>query len=187
VRRFSPGFRGVDSQICHFSNIFNFRIERDGVVAIFPHDSFLRRIVDRSLMNFSWNRLALMIGAFILALVVVDGLVKMNQQAMADFGMGQGPLVGADSAAALFLVGLVVGMVLGIGIFFGYLVWREKRYAEEPDEVALLLEEVAAEEKRNAFHRERDRYHEESHGEEHAETLDPWERPVDWWKRSDDE
>lgn len=138
-------------------------------------------------MNFSWNRLALMIGAFILALVVVDGLVKMNQQAMADFGMGQGPLVVADSAAALFLVGLVVGMVLGIGIFFGYLVWREKRYAEEPDEVALLLEEVAAEEKRNAFHRERDRYHEENHGEEHAETLDPWERPVDWWKRSDDE
>ena len=59
--------------------------------------------------------------------------------------------------------------------------------AEQPDEVALLLEEVAAEEKRNAFHRERDRYHEENHGEEHAETLDPWERPVDWWKRSDDE
>ncbi len=136
-------------------------------------------------MNFSWNRLALIIGAFVLALVVVDGLVKMNASAMSDYGVGESPLVAADSAAALFLVGLVAGMVMGIGIFFGYLVWREKRYAEQPDEVALLLEEVAAEEKRNAFHRERDR--EESYGEEHAETLDPWERPADWWKRADDE
>ncbi|MBL9156100.1 MAG: hypothetical protein JNJ70_01415 [Verrucomicrobiales bacterium] len=136
-------------------------------------------------MNFSWNRLALIIGAFVLALVVVDGLVKMNASAMSDYGVGESPLVAADSAAALFLVGLVAGMVIGIGIFFGYLVWREKRYAEQPDEVALLLEEVAAEEKRNAFHRERDR--EESYGEEHAETLDPWERPADWWKRADDE
>lgn len=136
-------------------------------------------------MNFSWNRFALIIGAFVLALVVVDGLVKMNASAMSDYGVGESPLVAADSAAALFLVGLVAGMVIGIGIFFGYLVWREKRYAEQPDEVALLLEEVAAEEKRNAFHRDRDR--EESYGEEHAETLDPWERPADWWKRADDE
>jgi hypothetical protein len=136
-------------------------------------------------MKLSWNRLALIIGAFILALVVVDGLVKMNRAAMADYGVGHGPLVEADSAAALFLVGLVAGMVLGIAVFFGYLVWREKRYAEEPDEVAQLLEEVAAEEKRNAFHRERER--EETYGEEHAETLDPWERPADWWKRADDE
>lgn len=138
-------------------------------------------------MNFSWNRLALIIGAFVLALVVVDGLVKMNASAMSSYGVGESPLVAADSTAALFLVGLVAGMVLGIGIFFGYLVWREKRYAEQPDEVALLLEEVAAEEKRNAFHRERDRDREESYGEEHAETLDPWERPADWWKRADDE
>jgi ABC-type nickel/cobalt efflux system permease component RcnA len=78
-------------------------------------------------------------------------------------------------------------MVLGIGIFFACLVSREQRYAEEPDEVALLLEEVAAEEKRNAFHREREHHHEESHGEEHAETLDPWERPADWWKRSNED
>lgn len=136
-------------------------------------------------MNFSWNRLALIIGAFVLALVVVDGLVKMNASAMSSYGVGESPLVAADSTAALFLVGLIAGMVIGIGIFFGYLVWREKRYAEQPDEVAILLEEVAAEEKRNAFHRERER--EESYGEEHAETLDPWERPADWWKRADDE
>ena len=87
------------------------------------------------------------------------------------------------SAAALFLVGLVAGVVIGIGVFFGYLVWREKRFAEQPDEVALLLEEVAEEEKRNAFHRER----EETYGEDRGETLDPWERPADWWKNADED
>jgi len=133
-------------------------------------------------MKLSWNRLALIIGAFVLALTAIDGLVKVNQQAMADFGSGQGPLVAADSATALFLVGLIAGVVIGIGLFFGYLVWREKRYAEQPDEVALLLEEVAAEEKRSAIHRD-----ESYGGEERAESLDPWERPADWWKSSDED
>ncbi len=132
-------------------------------------------------MKFRWNRLALIVGAFVLALTAVDGLVKMQGQAMEGFGTGQGPLVEADSAMALFLVGLAVGVVLGIALFFGYLMWRERRFAEEPDPVAQLIEEVAADQRRSALHRE------ESYGEERAETLDPWERPADWWKRSDDD
>ena len=134
-------------------------------------------------MKVSWNRIALSIGAFVLALTAIDGIVKMNKEAMSGYGFGQGPLVAADSAAALFLVGLVAGVVIGIGVFFAYLVWREKRFAEQPDEVALLLEEVAEEEKRNAFHRER----EETYGEDRGETLDPWERPADWWKNADED
>jgi hypothetical protein len=132
-------------------------------------------------MKFSWNRLALIVGAFVLALTAVDGLVKMQGQAMEDFGSGQGPLVAADSALALFLVGMTLGVVLGIGLFFGYLVWRERRAAEEPDEVALLLEEVATEERRSALQAE------EVYGEERAESLDPWERPADWWKASEED
>lgn len=134
-------------------------------------------------MKFSWNRLALLTGAFVLALTAIDGLVRMQESVMADFGAGHGPLVAADSAMALFLVGLVAGMVLGIGLFFGYLVWRERRCAEQPDEVSLLLEEVAAEERRGAVYRER----EEAYGDEKAETLDPWERPADWWKQPDED
>lgn len=129
-------------------------------------------------MKLSWNRLALIVGAFILALTAVDGLVKLQGQAMEDYGSGQGPLVAADSAAALFLVGLTVGVVLGIGFFFGYLVLRERRCAEEPDEIDQLLEEVASEQRRE------DRRSEQSFGEEKAETLDPWEKPADWWKGS---
>ncbi len=128
----------------------------------------------------SWNRIALLIGAFVLGLMAIDGLIRMNEQAMADFGMGQSPLVAADSAAALFIVGLIAGVVLGIGIFFGYLVWREKRFAEEPDHLAELLQEIAAEEKGNAL------YVEEGGAEERNETLEPWERPADWWKTEED-
>lgn len=136
-------------------------------------------------MKFSWNRVALLVGAFVLALTAVDGLLRMHETAMADFGSGQGPLVAADSAMALFLVGLVAGMVLGIGVFFGYLVWRERRFAEEPDEVSLLLEEVAAEERRSALHREREDLYGGS--DEKGENLDPWERPADWWKKTDED
>ena len=68
-------------------------------------------------------------------------------------------------------------MVLGIAIFFGYLVWREKQYAEETDELDALLEEIAREEE---F--ENPLFVEESQNEETAESLDPWERPADWWK-----
>jgi hypothetical protein len=125
------------------------------------------------------------VGAFVLALTAVDGLLRMHETAMADFGSGQGPLVAADSAMALFLVGLVAGMVLGIGVFFGYLVWRERRFAEEPDEVSLLLEEVAAEERRSALHREREDLYGGS--DEKGENLDPWERPADWWKKTDED
>lgn len=132
-------------------------------------------------MKVSWNRLALIVGAFVLALTAIDGLVKMQGEAMDDFGVGTGPLVAADGTVALFLVGLTVGMVLGIGLFFGYLVWRERRLAEEPDEVALLLEEVAAE------GRFRESEGEEVYGEERAETLDPWERPSDWWRCADED
>ncbi len=132
-------------------------------------------------MNLSWNRLALTVGVIVLSLTVIDGVSKMDFDAAESFGIGEGPLVAADSAAALFLVGLVVGVIGGIGLFFAFLVWRERQSREQVDEVAILLEEVAAEEKRNAFHRE------ESYSEERAESLDPWERPADWWKRADDE
>lgn len=132
-------------------------------------------------MKFSWNRLALGLGALVLFLTVMDGLAKMTTSAGAHFGFGTGPLVEADSALALFLVGLVIGVIGGIGLFFAFIMWRERQSRGEVDEVAVLLEEVAAEEKRNAFHRE------ESYSEERAETLDPWERPADWWKNADDE
>lgn len=133
-------------------------------------------------MKLSWNRLALIVGAFVLALMAIDGLTRMNDRAMAEFGFGRSPHVEADSAAALFLVGLIAGVVLGIVIFFGYLAWREKKYAEEPDQLGVLLEEIAAEEKRNALYVD-----DNSSPDERGESLDPWERSADWWKNADED
>ncbi|MEM9284237.1 MAG: hypothetical protein AAGA96_20660, partial [Verrucomicrobiota bacterium] len=131
-------------------------------------------------MNFSANRLVFIVGAFILALMAVDGLVQMNREAFSDFGMGQSAWVHADSAAALLLVGLVVGMVIGIGLFFAVLIWREKQLTEMPNEVDELIAELALEEEEE----ENPLFVEENSNEDPIESLDPWERPADWWKRS---
>ena len=133
-------------------------------------------------MKLSWNRLALIFGAFILALMAIDGLIRMNQAASTTYGVGQGALVGADSAAALFLVGLIAGVVLGIAIFFAYLIWREKKYAEQPDPLDLLLEEIAEDEKRNALFVD-----DQASKDDRAESVDPWERGADWWKTAEEE
>ncbi len=134
-------------------------------------------------MKFSANRLAFIFGAFILGLMAIDGLLQLNREAYAGFGMGTSQWVNADSAMALFLVGLVVGLVAGIGIFFGYLVWREKRCTETPDGLDALLEEIAREE---AEEEENPLFVEDNSFEEPIESLDPWERPADWWKRDED-
>ena len=93
--------------------------------------------------------------------------------------MGTSQWVAADSAMALFLVGLVAGIVLGIAVFFSYIVWREKNLTEEPDDLDALLDEIANEE---AEDEENPLFVEDSTSEEPIESLDPWERPADWWK-----
>jgi len=134
-------------------------------------------------MKFTANRLVFILGAFILALMAVDALVRLNRSALSAYGFGESAWVNADSALALFLVGLVAGVVVGIGIFFGYIVWREKKYSEEHDEVAALLEEIAREEAAEA----NPLFVEDNLPmEETTETLDPWERPADWWMQDED-
>tara|TARA_R110002096_G_scaffold85802_10_gene197881 strand:- start:7680 stop:8081 length:402 start_codon:yes stop_codon:yes gene_type:complete len=133
-------------------------------------------------MNFSANRLVFIIGAFLLALMAIDGLIQLNREALSSFGFGSSPWVNADSAAAMLLVGLVAGMIIGIGLFFGYLMWREKQIAQSPDEIETLLAEIARdEESQNPL------FVEENSMEETMDTLDPWERPADWWKRSNED
>ena len=133
-------------------------------------------------MKLSRKRLALIVGTFILALMAVEGLIRLQGSALSEYGFGTSPLVAADSAAALFLVGLIAGVVLGIAIFFSYLVWRERRLAEEPNDLDVLPEEIAAEEKRNALFVD-----ENSLREDRSESRDPWERSADWWKGSDED
>jgi len=116
-------------------------------------------------------------------MMAIDGLMQLNKSALADYGFGQSQWVTADSVTAMFLVGLVVGMLFGIGIFFGYLVRREKKYAEDPDQIEALFEELAREaEEEDALYVE-----ENTMDEQHSESVDPWERSADWWKNSDED
>ena len=133
-------------------------------------------------MKFPLNRLAFIIGAFVLALMAIDGLIQMNKSVLGSYGAGEGSWVEANSATALLLVGLVAGMLLGIGSFFAVIVWRQKKYTDEPDQVDILLEEIAQEEA-NALFVEEKRSDESSSNE----SLDPWERTADWWKNADEE
>ncbi|MDF1850473.1 MAG: hypothetical protein P1U85_06560 [Verrucomicrobiales bacterium] len=134
-------------------------------------------------MKSTANRIVLLVGAFVLALMAVDGLIQLNQSALAEFGYGESTWVQADSAMALFLVGLVAGMLLGIGIFFGFIVWREKQCTQETDDLDALLEEVSREaDLANPLFVD-----ESPSGEEIPEPTDPWERPADWWKNGEDE
>ena len=96
-------------------------------------------------MKFSLNRLAFIIGAFVLALMAIDGLIQMNKSVLNSYGAGESSWVEANSATAMLLVGLVAGMLLGIGSFFAVIVWRQKKSTEEPDQVDILLEEIARE------------------------------------------
>lgn len=127
-----------------------------------------------------FGRIASVIASLVLALLCVDAVA------------GSGERVAADSALAMFLLGLAVGVPSGIGLFFGYLMLREKRHAAEPDELDVFLESLENEEDpwtppaKGGFGFDRDTAFREVSEEEPIESLDPWERPADWWRDSDD-
>lgn len=127
-----------------------------------------------------------LLAATLLMLFAIDGLLTLQDGdsggALASFGNGTSAQSSTDSLFAFFLLGMVCGLVLGIGLFFAHLLWREKRLAEEPDEVGRLLDEIAREEEEAALLREEAFDEEPAEPKERRETLDPWERPSDWWK-----
>jgi hypothetical protein len=144
-------------------------------------------------MRLTANRLFLLAGAFIIALMAIDGLVRLNQSARPYYGAGTGSWVEANSAAALFLVGLVVGVVVGIGFFFASLMWRERRLMEQEgaQDFEALLAEIEnlddEDESDDPYDFGRPMFGEDPPSEDFAETRDPWEKPADWWKSGDDD
>lgn len=97
----------------------------------------------------------------------------------------------ADSALAMFLVGLAVGVPLGIVLFFSYLMMREKQESEQDrqvDELLASLEENDALQSgpwgdgsaNGGSSSSRQRLE----GEATEENREPWERPTDWWRDS---
>jgi hypothetical protein len=110
----------------------------------------------------------------------------------ADVSAGPAERVAADSTLAMFLLGLAIGVPTGIGLFFGYLILRERRQAEQPDDLDLLFDSLETEEEGpwtapadTGFRFDRDGAFRDAE-EEPIETHEPWERPADWWRDSDD-
>ena len=85
---------------------------------------------------------------------------------------------------AVFFLGLILGVLTGIGIFFAHIVRREKEQEEEEDELALLFDEVSRDEEMEEFQQG---MREERSGEnrEERDALEPWEKGADWWKEGE--
>ncbi len=121
------------------------------------------------------NRTSLIFGSIILALVVIDGLIQLRSVG------GISSSIQPDSIAAVFLIGLTLGVISGIGMFFAHMMRRQKIVNEETRELDLLLEEISLTEDDDFS------FSEDSMVDEKAELNDPWERPADWWMNADED
>ena len=147
------------------------------------------------LKGFTWKKLAYVLGFALLALALVDTFVRWKG---ADIGWGAGEAksIGAifasgagigenaritgESVFAFLLVGMIVGMLCGIAMAFAYFMWREKKLQENPDALTMLLEEIAREDAEALY------VEDTFENDEKGDTLEPWERPTDWWKSEED-
>lgn len=176
-----------DSQICrkfyYFCTKSDFKIVCPFIFDILAKSATQVRVESTQRMKISWNRTTLIVGATVLGLMAIDSWSRIQSISTGGQGWNEGPLIAAEGVAAIFLLGLVAGLVAGIGIFFVYLLRREKLFSEQ-EEVTRLLDEVRESENYAKLIRNESSSEEE---EDHAETLEPWERPVDWWKNADDE
>ena len=124
----------------------------------------------------TWKNLAIAGGGALVALALIDTVVQSKS---AGFGHGARSQIAGETIFAFLLVGIIVGMVLGIVLAFSYFMWKEKKLLENPDQLTLLLEELAKEEvlftEDSAFE-----------AEDKEDALEPWERPTDWWKSEED-
>ena len=97
--------------------------------------------------------------------------------------------VPADSALAMFLIGLAVGVPAGIVLFFAYLMMRERSETEQDRELDSLLSTVSDREPGHGAWGQHDHRHQSPFEREGTaeEQLDPWERPSDWWRHAGDD
>lgn len=94
----------------------------------------------------------------------------------------------ADSALAMFLIGLAVGVPAGIGLFFTYLIFREKQETEQDRQMDELLASLAEPSAKSSPWADSGREeHQTMDGEATEERRDPWERPSDWWRHAEDD
>lgn len=128
-------------------------------------------------------------GGAVLALGLVNGqAMAVSAGSVGSVGGASGVM--ADSALAVFLLGLAVGVPAGIAMFFAYLVMREKRETEQDrqmeDLMASLEETEARDSPWNGSASRRD-FRQTTDVETAEDPKDPWERPADWWRHAGDD
>ncbi len=128
----------------------------------------------KSIKSINLKKLATLAGLALITLALIDTAYQWKSS-----GFGVSSQLSGNSAPAFILVGIIVGMLMGIGMSFGYFIWKEKQLNEKPDELALLLEELSREEP--CFLNQPN-----DEPEEKSDALEPWERPTDWWKCDED-
>ncbi|NNE93550.1 MAG: hypothetical protein HKN23_18030 [Verrucomicrobiales bacterium] len=126
---------------------------------------------------------ATIVGALLIGLLCLDLFVQAKGFT---FGSGVGSWVEAENTMAVFFLGLILGVLAGIGIFFAHIVLREKRQNQEQDELALLLDSSADSESDEMEWELPGEFARDESREEGPEALEPWERGADWWKVEDD-
>ena len=129
----------------------------------------------KSCKEFTWKNLAVIAGCGLVVLALIDTVIQGRNA-----GLGAGSVVSSQSVLAFLLVGIIVGMVCGIVMAFSYFMWKEKKLQENPDDLTLLLEELSREE---ALYLDEGSSFE---NDDKGDTLEPWERPTDWWKSEED-
>lgn len=126
-----------------------------------------------------------MLGIVLLGVIVLlcmDVTAALEERLLGETGQAA---IAADSVLAMFLLGLAIGVPAGILLFFGYMVYRERKRAQDPstEDLDLVLDSLNA--RGEFFVSASDPFGEaEQPHEEPIETLDPWEKPADWWKHA---
>jgi hypothetical protein len=98
-------------------------------------------------------------------------------------GQGAASQFLAEDAGAIFMVGLILGMVAGITLFFAHLRRREARLARFEDD-GLMLDNWPSQPS-GAPNSTSLSSTDPSASDEMIEQREPWERSVDWWKNPD--
>lgn len=130
---------------------------------------------------FSWKSIAAYLGVALIAFAIID--TAFNWNSSNSFGRGEKTQAAEETALVFLMLGLIIGLLGGVVLAFCYFVWKERQLKEKPDELEQLLSELSKSEA--LFIEEHNTSAFDSEEPKNPETLEPWERPTDWWKEED--
>ncbi len=129
----------------------------------------------------TWKKGTIALGGILLILMALD---TVNQFRPGIFGNGIDLHSASSSILALLLIGMIIGLIGGVAIAFGYFMWRERNVATQSDDVSQLLEELSR--GQAFFPNGKTSFEPDESKNATGDELEPWEKPTDWWKSEED-